>query len=645
LPDRHSSPPGEASHKRKLAAILSADVVGYSRLMGLDEAGTHARLMASRGMIDRRITARGGRIVGTAGDSVLADFPSVVAALDAAVDIQRALHEENEPIAPEQRLEFRIGINLGDVIVEGDDIFGDGVNVAARLEGLSDPGGICVSGKVYEEVKHKLNPSFRDRGTHQVKNIAEPIHVYSVEPEGAGLRVKAAGRSGWPRHAIVAVGVGALLAGAIGLSLLVPGWRQIFATSPFGLFEGKVGSGLAKSAPSDGLLAKPTIAVLPFENQSGEAERNHFNEGVTQDIIGALGRFANLQLMSWDAVSQYQATTPSLEQVTTDLGVRYVVSGSIRRDASRVRVAVRLTDGVRGLLLWSERYDQPIDDIFTLQEKITQGVVGALAVRLTALEQERALAKPTDNLDAYEFVLRGRQHFQREARSENLKARELFEKAIELAPDYAEAWVRLGWTYNHDTAYGWTERPDRALQQAFDLAQEAIRLDPSNASAHTLLSNVYVYRQRHDLGLAEIDRAIALNPSDAEAHGWRGWIMLSLGRTAEAIHSSEMALRFNPNSPPSVSGNLGWAYFLEGRNDDAIELLESSLGQHPDATFGHAALAAAYAESDRPVDAARAAANVRRLHPFFEVNPFGELFRDPHDRKRIAAALRNAGLE
>jgi tetratricopeptide (TPR) repeat protein len=366
---------------------------------------------------------------------------------------------------------------------------------------------------------------------------------------------------------------------------------------------------------------------------------------MTQDIIGALSRFSNLRMMSWDAVSQYEAATPPLDQVTRDLGVRYVVRGSVRRDPDRMRVAVRLTDAVGGVLLWSRRYDKDLDDLFAVQEEITQGVVGALAVQLTAIEQERAFAKPTDNLDAYDYVLRGRQHFARETRSQNLKARALFEKAIDLAPDYAEAFVALGWTYNHDAAYGWAERPERSLQRGFDLAQEAIRHDPSSSSAHTILSNVHVHRQRHDLGLVEIDRAIDLNPSEAEAHGWRGFILLALGRTAESIDDSETALRFNPNSPPSVSGNLGWAYFLEGRYDDAVATLESSLGQHPDVLFGHLALAASYAASDRPDDAARAAANARRLHPFFEARPFSELFRDADHRVRIVQALQSAGLE
>ncbi len=635
MPDRDPSPPGEASPQRKLAAILSADVAGYSRLMGVDEAGTHERLMAHRALVEGAVAAHRGRVVGTAGDSVLADFPSVVQALSAAVAAQRALGEANQGLDSERRLEFRVGINLGDVIVEGDDIFGDGVNVAARLEALAAPGGICVSDKVYEEVKNKLDLRFDDRGAHRVKNIAEPIHVYAVDTEGVAIRPPAGAASRSRRLWGVAA------AAAVALAV----WALWFSGSEHRRPTTRPDPAESSATARSDAIARAAIAVLPFENQSREETQSYFRDGVTQDIIGALGRFSNLRMMSWEAVSPYRDATPTLAQVAGSLGVRYVVRGSVRRGDERIRVAVRLTDARSGDLIWSEHYDSDLEDLFAVQEEITEGIVGALAVQISAVEQKRATATPTDNLDAYDYVLRGRQHFARETRPENVKARALFEEAVSLAPDYADARVDLGWTHHHDAAYGWMERPERSIERAHDLAQEALRLDPGSSSAHTLLSNVHIYRHRHDLALAEIDRAIALNPNDAEAYAWRGWILLALGRIPESIESSELALRFNPNSPPSSAGNLGWAYFLEGRYDDAVAMLESSMGQHPDVLFGQAALAAAYAAAGRDAEAARAAADVERLQPFFEAEPFGELFLDESDRRRVIAALRRAGLE
>ncbi len=628
---------------RKLAAILSADVVGYSRLMGADETGTHQRLMALRGEIADLITRHDGRVVGTAGDSVLADFPSVVEALGAAVDIQKTLGERNTALPADQRLDFRIGINLGDVIVDGDDIFGDGVNVAARLETLAEPGSICVSGAVYEQVKNKLDLGFRDRGSQHLKNIAEPIRVYDVEPDGATAR--AGGASQGSRLWVYAGGIGALaLVGGVAV-WLAPSLSPREDAETRRVVQQDRGSPTGEELAKPALGTKPTIAVLPFDNQSGDAGQDYFSDGVTQDVIGALGRFSNLVIMSWDAVLPYKGGESSLDQVSHDLDVRYVVRGTVRRAGDRVRVAVQLTDATRGVLLWSDGYDQRIDDIFAVQDEITQGVAGALAVKLTALEQKRALAKPTDNLDAYDYVLRGRQSLQELTRSANTEARKMFERAIELDPEYAIAYVGLGHAHGQAAERGWTEWPDAEIQEAYDLAQRAIRLDPSNAEAYELLAAAQTHRGRYDLALDAADRALELNPNDAENHGRRGWVLLISGHPAEAARSFETAIRYNPSSPVSRHANLGFAYFLERRYDDAIGTLEHGLGRHPDLLFGHAALAATYAEADRGEDAARSAGHVRRLYPFFEVDAFVEIFDDRSDRERIAAALREAGLE
>jgi TolB-like protein/class 3 adenylate cyclase len=459
--------------KRKLAAILSADVAGYSRLMGADETGTYQRLMASREAIDELIVRHDGRTVGTAGDSVLADFPSVIEALTAAVDIQEELRARNERLPAGQRLEFRIGINLGDVIVDGHDIFGDGVNVAARVQALAEPGGIAISGAVYDQVGNKLNLTFRDRGSHSVKNIAAPVRVYSVAGQRAAGGVAPTG-STHGRLVWLSTGVLALLAAA-GLAFWVasPTWLEREArrqTGPAVEIQAKVAAG-------------PAIAVLPFENQGGDPEEDYFADGVTEDIIAALGRFSNLLVMSWHAVLPYKDKPVAPSKIGHDLDVRYLVGGSIRRAGNQIRVTVRLTDAERGVLLWSEQYEGVLNDIFALQDAITSNVVGRLAVRLTDLERQRTFAKPTENLEAYDYVLRGRELLRDTKRSSNLEARRLFERAAALDPDYAAAQVNLGWTFMHEVWWGWTELPEGALGRAEERAETAIDLDPATAEA------------------------------------------------------------------------------------------------------------------------------------------------------------------
>ena len=631
-PDHRLKPVDGHGARRKLAAVLSADVAGYSRLMGADETGTHQRLMACREVIDELIVRHDGRTVGTAGDSVLADFPSVIEALKAAVDIQEALRQRNERSPPEQRLEFRIGINLGDVIVDGHDIFGDGVNVAARVQALAEPGGIALSGAVYDQVSNKLDLNYRDHGSHTVKNIAAPVRVYSVAGERAAGRVALAG-SARPRLVWLSTGVLALLAAAgVAFWVVSPTWLDHEATRPAVETQAKV-------------AARPAIAVLPFENQGGDPEEDYFADGVTEDIITALGRFSNLLVMSWHAVLPYKDKTVAPAEIGHDLDVRYLVDGSIRRAGNQIRVTVRLADADRGALLWSEQYEEGLDDIFALQDAITSNVVGRLAVRLTDLERQRTFAKPTENLQAYDYVLRGRDLLRDANRSSNLEARRLFERATALDPNYAAAQVSLGWTFMHEVWWGWTEWPARALARAEELAETAIDLDPASAGAYGLLGQVLTTRQ--DLGRAEdvLNRAIELNPNDASAHANRGSLMLSAGQLDQTVADLETAMRFDPQLPDFSITELGQALFLQGRYDEAVRTV-SGIGKNDGAYFlAQVVMAAAYAEMGRADRAAAAAAEVRRLQPFFDVAHYGQHLQGPGHREHFAAALRKAALE
>jgi TolB-like protein/Tfp pilus assembly protein PilF len=394
-------------------------------------------------------------------------------------------------------------------------------------------------------------------------------------------------------------------------------------------------------------LERPLIAVLPFDNQSGDSEQAYFSDGVTEDLISALGRFTDLLVVSWSAVAAYRDTTVSPAQLSHELGVRYLVTGSVRRADRRLRVNVQLTDSGQGILLWSERYDEDIDDIFAVQDRITRNVAGTLAAELGKVERARALTEPTSNLDAYDDVLRGRAYLGRLERSSNAEARDMFQRAIDLDPDYGAAHTGLAATYLEAVDQGLTEWPQRAVADAHDLLQKALLLDPDDAEAHALLADVYTYRGRFELALTELDQALRRNPSDAESLGRQGWAQLTSGHVEQAIDSMTTALRFNPRGRPEMFGNLGLAYYLQGRFDDAIATLERGFARFPQAEygFGSIAVAAAYAQAGRTEDAAKAANDVRRLAPFFEIDGFIQLFRDPKDQQRIAEGLRKAGFE
>jgi adenylate cyclase len=619
----------EPASRRKLAAILSADVKGFSRLMEADEEGTLSTLKTYRAIIDRLISRHDGRIVGTAGDSVLAEFASPVEATRCVVEIQKALARSNAELPSDRRVEFRIGINLGDVIVEGTDLFGDGVNVAARLQALADPGRVFISGGLYDQIKTKLPLGFEFLGERKVKNIAEPVRIYRLheDPAAALRHRRAQSKERWTL--ISALGA-LVLTIAFGIWLAMP------------IFERAIDrfTGASKPVP---LAGHASIAVLPFTNQ-GDAAEDYFSDGLTEDLISGLGRFSNLTVMSWNAVAPFkdQAVTP--EQLAEQLPVRYVVDGSVRLAGGRVRITARLTDSARGALLWSERYDRTIDDLFALQDDITHHIVAELAVQVDNLEQQRASAKPTQNLTAYDLYLRGRQHFHRFTRAENLEARAMFEKALELDHGYADAYAALAVTYTKAAEMGWTEHPYEALERAHDLAQAALRLDPSNAPAHVSLATVYTYQRQFELALAELDRAIEANPNLLAQNAERGWVLLLAGEFEEATAALEEAMRYDPAPAPNSYSNLATAYYFQERYDEAILTVEGAIGRHPHHLPLHIWLAAAYAAAGRMEGAARAATDVRRLHPFFDAAHYGEFFRYPKDRDRVRADLREAGL-
>ncbi len=613
--------------QRRLSAIMSADVVGYSRLMAADEEGTLARLKAHREeLFDPAIAEHQGRIVKLMGDGALVEFASVVEAVRAGVEIQRDTAARNAELPADQRIVYRIGINQGDVIIDGDDIYGDGVNVAARLQERATPGGICISDRVYGDVRGKIDVGIDDLGDQELKNIPEPVRVYRVlmgpDVGKTGL-MTLTNRLRRPRL-VMAASVTVVLLGGLAI------WYGPWSIAPDQM--GPMSS------------AKPSIAVMPFDNLNKDPKEDYFSEGIAKDIINDLSKFQNLLVIDSGSVSGDKGKSLSIEDISRELGVRYVLEGSVLKSGERVRINARLIDSATGQHIWAERYDQATDNIWDIQDEITGRIVRTLAVRITEIEQQRVLAKSTDDLEAYEFTLRGRALLALQSRSENFEARKLFRRAIELDPNYATAYAGLGWTYYETVRWGWTGSPQKAMGQAHDLSQKALSLEATNVYGRRLLATIYSLRRQHELALIESERLIAINPNDAGSFAQQGMALTWLGRPEGAILALERALRFDPDLKPGIFWHLGLAYYLNERYTDSAAVLQRNIGRRPDPFRDYLLLAAVYAQMDRTEEAARAAEAVRRINPLYERVMRFDRFKNSADTARVEEGLRKAGL-
>ncbi len=616
--------------ERKLAAILAADVVGYSRLMGADEVGTLRALRAVRKEhVDPAIAAHGGHIVKTTGDGLLADFASVVDAVACGVAIQRKMRERNRDVAEDKRVVFRIGINIGDIIIEDNDIFGDGVNIAARLESICEPGGLCISDNACDQVRDKLPLTFADGGEQQVKNIARPVRVFGLSPQAIAEAPDLAQGRAVPATSRKRT----MLAAAAALMLAVAGggiWWALHGMP----------SATQTSSSTD---VRPSIAVLPLVSLS-EGKEDYFADGLTEDIISALGRFSEITVRSRNAVFAYKGKTPKPDEVGRALDVRYIVEGSIRRSPERIRISINLTAAGRGTQLWSENYDVAPMDIFSVQDDITRRIAGTLVSRLTNLELAKVATKPPSSLETYDLVLRGRDLAARVNRTANSQARALFNRAIELDPGYAPAYIGLGRVELNGVLQGWTADPQGALRRLETLGQKAIGIDPTSAGAHALLGSGYLVFGDFDRALDEMRRAVKLNNSDPEAYAGLATASLWSGDVDAAVKDFETASKLGLNFTVNQSFILGTAYLLADRSADAIRTLERSLARNKTEPYSNAILAAAYAQAGRQADAARQAATVRQIDPRFDSADFGSLLRKPELRAKLTAALNKAGL-
>ncbi len=583
----------EEGFKRKLTAILSADVAGYSRLMDQDEEATIRTLTTYRSAISDLVQQYRGRVVDTTGDNLMAEFTSAVDAVKCALEVQRELAERNAELSHERRMEFRIGLNIGDVVEEEDRIYGDGVNIAARVEGLAEAGGICISGRVYDQVENKLDLKCEFLGEQKVKNITRPVRVYQVRTES---------------NAAV--------------------------------------SELSRTLE---LPDKPSIAVLPFDNMSGDSEQEYFTDGITEDIITALSRFRWFFVIARNSTFTYKGKAVHVKQVAQDLGVRYVLEGSVRKAGNRVRITAQLIDASTGHHVWAERYDRDLEDIFAVQDEITENIVTSVGPEFFSAEMQRAQRKEVRSLDAWDYVMRASSHHSRYTRKDVAEAQRLLRKAIELDPMSAEAFCLLAFTHLMQVQFGWSESVVQSINEATKAAQSAVAIDDRDAWAHTALGMVDLISKRYDNAVRRLERAIALNPNLANAYGGLGQALALAGEYNGAVTQINKAIRLSPRDPFMVYwfGHLGLASFVEERYEDACDWGSKAIQENPRFPGGHRLLASSYGQLGKVKEAATELKELLLLMPGMTADDVRRQvpFRKPRDMERYIDGLRKAGLK
>ena len=625
--------------KRKLTAILSADVAGYSRLMGEDEEATVKTITTYREVMTALINQHQGKVLDSPGDNLLAEFASVVDAVQCAVAVQKEFKARNAELPENRKMQFRIGINLGDVIQEGERIYGDGVNIAARLESIAEPGGICISKTAFDHIESKLPLGYEYLGDQTVKNIVKPVGAYRVmmEPRVTMAGEKEERKAGlMSRPRVILAGVLALLiaAGAVAI------WNFYLRPTPPKIEPASVEK-MAFPLPD-----KPSIAVLPFVNMSDDPKQEYFSDGITDDLITDLSKISGLFIISRNSVFQYKGKAVDVKKIGSELGVRYVLEGSVRKAEGKVRINAQLIDANTGGHIWAERYNRDLRDIFTLQDEVIQKIVTALVVKLTLDEQERLVHKGTDSLEAYDCILRGLDYFYRFTKEANAQARKMFERAIDLDLEYALAYSLLGFTHLLEWTFGWSQDP-QSLEHAFELAQRAISLDESMPEAHSLLGKVYLWKKQYDKAIAELEKTIALNPNYADGLASLGEILYFAGRPKKAIGMFKKAIRLNPITPVWYFHGLGHAYFLAGHYEKAVAALKRVLNRNPNFWPAHIYLAASYIEIGQEDKARAEAAEVLRMNPDFSLDAAGQRlpYKDQAVLDRIGDSLRKTGLK
>jgi adenylate cyclase len=630
------------SFKRKLTAILSADVKGYSRLMGEDEAETVKTLTAYRKIMGDLVQQHRGRVIDSPGDNLLAEFGSVVDAVQCAVAVQKELQARNADLPENRKMQFRIGINLGDVIEEEGRIYGDGVNIAARMEGLAEGGGICISGSAFEQVKGKLKVGYEYLGEQSVKNIAEKVPVYRViiEPEAAGSVIYRR-RKDDPRHKRNTT--------IIALLILIAGLAAIGIWN-FYLRAPKI-EPASKERMAFPLPDKPSIAVLPFANMSGDPKEDYFSDGITDQIITSLSMVPRLFVIARNSTFVYKGKAVKVQKVAEEQGVRYVLEGSVQKSEDRVRITVQLIDAIKGIHLWSERYDRDLKELFALQDGIAKQIMTALQVKLTEGDYAKGIAGGTSNLKALEFFWHAEEVFFHFAKEDNAVARQWAEKAVQLDRNFAGAWALLGFTHLHDVIFAWGNSFAQSMKLAEECAHQAISINDSTAKAQALMGTIRQFQGKYDEAVEYCEKAVAINPNDPTMMFLLANAIQSTARFDEAIALYKKAMRICPYYPAFYLLGLASSSVLAGRYQEAVEacelLLDRSRRGEINPLLAHIHLAEAYVWLGQ-LDKARAQAEeVLKINPQFSLESvnFLSAYKDPTIKERRMAALRKAGLK
>ncbi|UVC10204.1 tetratricopeptide repeat protein [Rhizobium sp. TH2] len=587
------------AESRKLAAILAADVVGFSRLAGADEDRTLARLRTLRSdLIDPTVAVHGGRIVKRTGDGAIIEFRSVVDAVRCAIEIQSAMVERNFGLPENRRIEFRVGIHLGDVVEESDgDLMGDGVNIAARLEGVATPGDICLSEDAYRQVRARLDLAVSDLGEATLKNIAEPIRIYSVHCGGTAR----------PRPAVQAEAVPE-----------------------------------ANPQPPE----KPSIAVLAFNNMSGDAEQEYFSDGISEDIITDLSKLAELHVIARNSSFVYKASPVSIPEVARALGVRYVLEGSVRKAGNRVRVTAQLIDSIGGGHVWANRFDRDLSDIFAIQDELTREIVEALKLKLIAPKAGSGAQRPPIDVEAYELFLRAREQAWLHTRSSNAFALELLQRAIHLSPFYAAAHAQMAFIHANGYIMASSDDPDKSLERALEIATRAVEMDPDEPQAHFALSVAATWSRDLDRALVEARCCLALSPNSAEGHLAMGNVLKFSGDPSGALEILDAYVRLDPLCPEIALYFIAEARFALGEYETVVKVLKQRLDRNPNSETSYALLASSYGHLGRMDEAKAAWGQVFKINPGFSIERRRRIlpFRNPEDFERRVDGLRKAGI-
>jgi adenylate cyclase len=579
--------------ERRLAAILSADVVGYSRLMGADEEGTLARLKAlRREFFNPKISEHRGRMVKLMGDGALVEFASGVDAVRCAVEMLQEVAQCNAGAPEDQRIEFRIGVNLGDVIIEEDDIYGDGVNVAARLQEICEPGGVCISGGLYDQVRNKLDVSFEDLGERSVKNIADPVHVYAVGPtKGSAMGLDRGGELPLP--------------------------------------------------------SKPSVAVLPFANMSGDPEQEHIADAVTEEITTELSRYRDLFVIASHSAFAFKDRRGDVRQIARELGVRYILEGSVRQAGGRVRIGPQLIDAVTGGHVWADRFDGNIEDIFALQDQVATKTAGAVGGGILSAEIESVARQRPENLNAYGLYAKGMGFLVAPTRQGLANAKDVFSRAIDLDPGYSNAHVGIGWSYFLEFIFGWSEEPTHSLVMAHQTSRRAVELDTYNDRAHAISGVCLVSRKEFELARTEADRSLELNPNLAAGYLSRSFVNVFSERHEDGVADALKAIRLSPRDPLmfGFENFVAWGSYLARDYETAAEWASRMVAKYPGFIFGHTDLALACAQLGQYERANNALKEALRITPDLVETLKHQPLKDPADMEHMWDGLRKAGLE